>query len=281
MPREIEPSINQREFVLRALAQGKRLDGRVPLELRNVELEFGDELGWCTARLGKTAVLAHVSATIVRPRDDRPYEGFLIINSEISPMASSVYEAGRASEDEVLITRLLEKSIRRTEAVDREALCIIAGEKVWQLRLTLHFLSDSGNILDCASIAAMTALRHFRKPEVEVSGRDVIVHSPDERAPVPLAIHHTPLCVSFAFFPDLPPIIDPTHLESVLSSGTLTLTLNAQRELCVLSKAGGSALSPGEIMGVVRVGVERVRELVKIMEDALRSDQSNRVIEVR
>jgi exosome complex RNA-binding protein Rrp42 (RNase PH superfamily) len=36
----------------------------------------------------------------------------------------------RASEDEVLITRLLEKSIRRTEAVDREALCIVAGEKV-------------------------------------------------------------------------------------------------------------------------------------------------------
>ena len=35
-----------------------------------------------------------------------------------------------ASEDEVMITRLLEKSIRRTEAVDREALCIIAGEKV-------------------------------------------------------------------------------------------------------------------------------------------------------
>lgn len=29
-----------------------------------------------------------------------------------------------------MITRLLEKSIRRTEAVDREALCIVAGEKV-------------------------------------------------------------------------------------------------------------------------------------------------------
>jgi len=29
-----------------------------------------------------------------------------------------------------MITRLLEKSIRRTEAVDREALCILAGEKV-------------------------------------------------------------------------------------------------------------------------------------------------------
>ena len=79
----------------------------------------------------------------------------------------------------------------------------------------------------------------------------------------------------------LPPILDPTHLEAVLSTGTLTLTLNAQRELCVLSKAGGTALTPEEIMSVVRVGVERVRDLVKIMDDALREDQSSRVIEVR
>lgn len=40
-------------------------------------------------------VLAQVTATIVKPRDDKPYEGFLLITSEISPMASSVYEAGR------------------------------------------------------------------------------------------------------------------------------------------------------------------------------------------
>jgi len=47
--------------------------------------------------------------------------------------------------------------------------------QVWQLRLTLHFLSDSGNLLDCASLAAMTALRHFRRPEVEVIGDEVIL----------------------------------------------------------------------------------------------------------
>jgi exosome complex component RRP45 len=175
-------------------------------------------------------VIAQIHADMVKPRDDRPYEGFLLINSEISPMASSVYERDRyvlsvsecqsqrtddsASDDEVMITRLLEKSIRRTEAVDREALCILAGEKVclklvsgeiligqvWQLRLTIHFLNDGGNMLDCASLAAMCALRHFRKPDVEVIGDEIIVHSPDERAPIPLAIHHIPLCLTFAYF---------------------------------------------------------------------------------
>jgi exosome complex RNA-binding protein Rrp42 (RNase PH superfamily) len=43
----------------------------------------------------KCRVLAQVHADMVKPRDDRPYEGFLLINSEISPMASSVYERDR------------------------------------------------------------------------------------------------------------------------------------------------------------------------------------------
>jgi len=55
MPREIEPPSIQKEFVLAALAEGKRLDGRLPLEMRQVQLEFGEELGWCTCHLGKTS----------------------------------------------------------------------------------------------------------------------------------------------------------------------------------------------------------------------------------
>lgn len=55
MPREIEPSVNQKEFLLAALAEGKRLDGRLPLEMRKIELEFGEEMGWCTCHLGKTS----------------------------------------------------------------------------------------------------------------------------------------------------------------------------------------------------------------------------------
>lgn len=76
-------------------------------------------------------------------------------------------------------------------------------------------------------------------------------------------------------------MLDPTHLEEVLASGTLTATLNAQRELCVLSKAGGSALPVDGVMAVVRVGVERVRDSVRQIEDALAADAAQRVVEVR
>lgn len=76
-------------------------------------------------------------------------------------------------------------------------------------------------MLDCASVASITALRHFRRPDVTVIGEEVTIvsriygrcyqntnrnfapfmqHSMTERVPVPLAIHHTPICLTFAFF---------------------------------------------------------------------------------
>lgn len=54
MPREIEPPTIQRDFLLAALAEGKRLDGRSPLEMRKVGIEFNGELGSCEVHLGDT-----------------------------------------------------------------------------------------------------------------------------------------------------------------------------------------------------------------------------------
>ncbi|KAK4058874.1 3'-5'-exoribonuclease [Microbotryomycetes sp. JL221] len=282
MPRPLDPSINETEFLHKALQQGYRLDKRSQYDMRPIKLSFGDELGWVECRLGHTRVVAQVSAEIVRPLTDRPYEGFLTISTEISPMASTSYEAARASDEEILMARLLEKTLRRSEAIDREALCIVAGQKVWSVRVDVHFLDDEGNMLDCASIAAMTALRHFRKPDVEVIGEDVTIFSAAERVPVPLAIHHSPLCMSFAFFgQDSIALLDPTHLEQILASGSLTLSLNSQGEICVLSKIGGTPLSADEVMKVVEIGVTRVREVDDLIKSSLENEAKRRIVEVR
>ena len=54
MPREAEPSLNERNFILQALREGIRLDGR-PLDgFRTLELSFGEEYGVVDVTLGKT-----------------------------------------------------------------------------------------------------------------------------------------------------------------------------------------------------------------------------------
>lgn len=106
-------------------------------------------------------VLANVSASMARPRPDRPYEGTITIHTELSPMASAIYETGRyvrlltltfqlshfgsmnrSSEEEVIITRMIEKIIRRSEAVDREALCILAGQQVCAAFVAVRWPTD-------------------------------------------------------------------------------------------------------------------------------------------
>jgi hypothetical protein len=48
------PSIPERDFLLSALQQSLRLDGRALLEARQLKLTFGSDLGWVECSLGKT-----------------------------------------------------------------------------------------------------------------------------------------------------------------------------------------------------------------------------------
>jgi len=156
-------------------------------------------------------------------------------------------------------------------------------------------------MLDCACLAGIVALKHFRRPDVEVIGDEVTVvcfsrlfislsaltshsqHAPSERAPIPLAIHHTPFCFTFAYFldPETPPILDPSQLEQRLSAGLLSVALNAQRELCVVQKMGGVPLTPDEILKIIQVAVRKAKELSNVVEARLREDWTGRTVEIQ
>lgn len=54
MPREAEPSINERAFIAQALQENIRLDGRALDAYRQLNVSFGEEYGVADVRLGKT-----------------------------------------------------------------------------------------------------------------------------------------------------------------------------------------------------------------------------------
>lgn len=53
--------------------------------------------------------------------------------------------------------------------------------------MDLHLLNHDGNIIDAASIAAIVALCHFRRPDVSVQGDEVTLVSMHD-------VSHAPLC---------------------------------------------------------------------------------------
>ena len=54
MPREAEPSVNEKAFVLQALRENIRIDGRGLNTFRDLTLTFGDESGVVDVKLGNT-----------------------------------------------------------------------------------------------------------------------------------------------------------------------------------------------------------------------------------
>ncbi|CDS06032.1 hypothetical protein LRAMOSA08560 [Lichtheimia ramosa] len=277
MVKELDPSINESTFLLQALEEKRRIDGRGIYDVRSIDITFGADYGQVNVQLGRTRVAARVSAKVERPRQDKPTEGVLIFNTEISPMASPAFESGSRPEEEVLISRIVEKALRRSRAIDTEGLCIVAGEKVWAIRVDLHFLDHDGNIVDCAGIAAIAALLHFRRPDVTVIGEEVTIHPVDQRNPVPLSIHHIPICVTFAFFDKGQlMVVDPNYLEEKVRVGTMTITMNIHKEICALSKAGGIPLEMDQVLRCSQIAVVKVSETTELIQKALEEDKAAR-----
>lgn len=69
MPREAEPSLPEKTFLIQALDEGLRLDGRKFDQFRPLELTFGDEYGVAEVKYGKTRYAA-LSSCFLEERAD-------------------------------------------------------------------------------------------------------------------------------------------------------------------------------------------------------------------
>ncbi|XP_076846861.1 exosome complex component RRP45 [Brachyhypopomus gauderio] len=272
--RETPLSNCERLFLLKAIESKKRLDGRQTYDYRNIKIAFGTDYGCCTVSLGKTRVLAQVSCELVPPKDSRPTEGFMFFNLELSPMASPAFQPNRQSELLVTLNRQLERCLRNSRCMDTESLCVISGEKVWQIRVDVHVLNHDGNLMDAASIAAISALCHFKRPDVAIQGREVTVFSSEERDPVPLSIYHMPVCVSFAFFQQgTYLLVDPCEKEELVMDGHLVIAMNKHREICSIQSSGGIMLLKEQVLRCSKIASVKVSEITELINKALENDR--------
>jgi len=176
----------------------------------------------------------------------------------------------------VILSRILEKAIRRSNAIDTESLCIISGAKCWSIRADVHVLDLDGGLIDAACIAIMAALRHFRRPDVSVDGQEVTVYTMEERVPVPLSIMHHPLCVTFSFYSggDIW-LVDADHREEQVRDADVVLTVN-DFELCQVAKLGGAPVDPVLLIQCVNVALAKAKEVNRLVADKLAADATKR-----
>jgi exosome complex component RRP45 len=192
-------------------------------------------IGAVEVHFGSTRVLAAVTADIVSPLDNAPAEGVLHIYVDFSPMASHFFDPTKLSDKAIALARGVERGLRDSGAVDLEALCIFSGKKVWGVRCDLHVLDHQGNLWDACSLAALAGLLSFRRPDVTVSGDKITVHAISDKQPIPLALHHRPVAITFAFFHEGEVFaVDPSLHEELVCGSTTTVYTGAKKQFQTL-----------------------------------------------
>ena len=148
-------------------AEDQRLDGRQRFQGRDLEIEVDclyNAEGSCRVRMGDTIVFAGVKFQIMTPYPDRPTQGGLMTSAEVRPVCGPNWEAGPPSEESIEMGRVVDRGIRESGCIDTNELCILPGEKAWQVILDLFAISDDGNLFDAFALAAIAALRTATVP---------------------------------------------------------------------------------------------------------------------
>nr|ACO11276.1 Exosome complex exonuclease RRP45 [Caligus rogercresseyi] len=259
----------ERSFILAALQEGKRLDGRKLDERRDINIHLGREWGTAEVRLGDTRVLASTSCSVGEPRSVRPNEG--ILKTHIEPLS----KRSISTETLVELNRVIERVLKESKCVDMESLCISSEEKVWIISLEMTLLNDAGNAADCASIAGLAALCHFKRPDVTLKGDKIRIHPFYERDPVSLAIHHHPVLSTFALYGRVA-LLDPSKEEEIVMDGKVVLGMNPYREICALHLAGQKLVDKTLVLQLASKAAEESKRIVDQLKNALSRDSSAR-----
>lgn len=238
-----------------ALHKGVRVDGRSIKEFRNIDIELLRKPGHAIVSFGNTKVFVAISAEVVAPNLERPNEGVISFNLEMSPMCSKSYEPNRQTDTEKKMCHTIEKVFKDSGAVDVESLCISAGKYVWCIRVKLRVVQDDGNVLDVCSVAALVGLGCFKKPETIATNEHIQSVKVDSSYLSPLKLYHTPILVSIGILRNSEiNIVDTSRFEANVVETYVTLLFNQFGDLFFIQKNGGLGIPLQRINEVIALG---------------------------
>lgn len=172
--------------------------------------------------------------------------------------------------------RIIEKNIKDSKCLDLESLCLISNEKVYQLEVDLIVINDEGNIAECCSIALLSSLAHYRRPDVTVINNQLKVHSFEERHPLPLNILHYPFCTSFVFLDDSKFVCDPSQIEEQICNGYLIVGANLYHEITTIHISGRSSINKSTVLTCSHLAIERSKYLTDLLKAVIEEDLKKR-----
>ncbi|MEK6968094.1 MAG: exosome complex protein Rrp42 [Nanoarchaeota archaeon] len=248
-----------KKHVLNALQQGLRYDNRGMDEYREITVEMGiskNAEGSARVKIGGTEVLAGVKMAVEKPYPDRPNDGMLMVNVELTPLSSPDFESGPPRDDAIEIARVTDRGIRESKAIDLTKLNLVPGEKSWSVMIDLVSINDEGNLLDASALAAMAAIINTRMPGLtDKQTVDYKTHTNNK-----LPLNDFPVAITVFRIGDKL-IVDPLLDEIEAMDARLTITSMEDGTICAMQKGGEGSFSLEQIEEMLNIAQRKAAEL--------------------
>lgn len=250
-------------YPVESIRKGERADGRSLLDFRKIEVKTGVSKkaeGSAHVRIGDTQVIAGVKMAVGTPYADSPGEGTLMVGAEFTPLASPKFESGPPSPDAVELARVVDRGIRESRMIELDKLKI-DDEHVWTVFVDIHIISHDGNLMDAASLAAVSALRDAKIPKIDAEKMAPVYGEHEGKLPTAHVPINVTVCKVGAFT-----VLDPTAAEEEAVDARLSIAVREDGKVCALQKQGPKGIKISEIEGMLDLAIEKSGEIRKLVE---------------
>lgn len=255
------------EKIYELLSMDKRLDERDALSFREIDIKtkiIEKAEGSAIVSFGKTKVIAGIKYDIEKPFLDKPNEGLLIVNAELLPLASKSFEPGPPDERAVELSRVVDRCIRESKAIDLQKLCLIEGESVYSLFVDLYILDYDGNYFDSSVLAAIAALATTNIPIYKVENGKIIKTKEYMKVP----IIDFPVSVTLGIIKDKI-LVDPTLLEEDSLDAILTIGFDSNSNIVAIQKSSLGMIPENLIEKIIFIARDKASYLRKKLMESI------------
>ena len=253
---------NLRHYLSKLLKKDLREDNRKSFDYRDIKVETGilsQANGSARVRFGDTEIFVGVKLGLGQPYPDTADQGMMMVNSELSPMASEDFEFGPPSPVSIELARVIDRAIRESGTIDTAKLCIEPGEKAWMVFIDIYPMDNDGNLFDAGLIGAIAALKTAKMPTYDAK-TGLVDHRTLTKNQIPLA--EEPVLCTFGKL-DGELFVDPTHREEKIMDCRISIGLNKKGNICAMQKGGEGTFTKTEILDLIKKAQSLSKDLRK------------------
>ncbi len=250
----------KRKKISELLKKDKRLDGRGLMDFRKIKIEtgmIGTAAGSSLVSIGNTKVMTGIKVETGTPFTDKPKNGVIITNVELTPLASPNFEAGPPREMAIEMSRVVDRGIREAKTIDLSKLCIDPGKLVFIVYVDIYVLNHDGNLFDTFALSAISALLNTKMKKYTVKKNGELKYG---KGYVKLPIQNYPVEISIGKI-DGKMIVDPSLEEEAVVDGLITIAIGNKGEICAMQKRKIGVFSVEDILLAITIAQKKAKEI--------------------